>query len=281
MTRGLRTSGPLMLPSAAVFLLVFVAPLSYFFVLSFWRVKSYKLVPDLSFANYSRVFDQYHEALLFTFSIALIISATVTLLAFGFAFVVRFKAGKYSNLLLFGVLITLFGGYLSKIYIWKIILGQSGILNSALLGMGFIDTPLDAFLYNPAAVVITLTHYMLPLAILPIYGSLRAIDDVPLRGARDLGASRWRVFWDIIVPQCQTGIMVGFTLSFLFSAGDYVTPKLVGGPYTSMIGVFIQVQFGLRFDAPLGAAMAFSVIAICLIIVGMTALMLRRALRVR
>ena len=281
MIRELRANGLLMLPSAAVFLLIFVAPVSYFFILSFWRAKSYKLVPDFSLANYIRVFDQYHEALVFTFSIALIISATVTVLAFGFAFVVRFKAGKYSNLLLFGVLITLFGGYLSKIYIWKIILGQSGILNSALLALGFIDTPLDAFLYNPVAVVITLTHYMLPLAILPIYGSLRTIEDVPLRGARDLGASRWRVFWDIIAPQCQTGILVGFTLAFLFSAGDYVTPKLVGGPYTSMIGVFIQVQFGLRFDAPLGAAMAFSVIAVCLMIVGMVALTLRRALRAR
>ena len=244
-------------------------------------MKSYQLVADLSLANYARVFEQYYDSLVFTFSIALIISATVTLIAFGFAFVARFKAGRYSTLLLFGVLITLFGGYLSKIYIWKTILGQSGILNSALIGLGFIETPLDAFLYNPAAVVITLTHYMLPLAILPIYGALRSIDDIPLHGARDLGASRWRVFWDIIVPQCQTGILVAFTLTFLFAAGDYVTPKLVGGPYTSMMGVFIQVQFGLRFDAPLGAAMAFSVIAICLIIVGLLALILRRFLRAR
>ena len=166
MIRALRTSGPLMLPSASVFLLIFVAPLSYFFILSFWRVKSYKLVADVSLANYIRVFDQYTDALLFTFGIALIISVVVTALAFGFAFVVRFKAGRFSTVLLFGVLITLFGGYLSKIYIWKIILGQSGILNSALLGLGFIDTPLGAFLYNPAAVVITLTHYLLPLAIL-------------------------------------------------------------------------------------------------------------------
>jgi spermidine/putrescine transport system permease protein len=104
---------------------------------------------------------------------------------------------------------------------------------------------------------------------------------VPLRGARDLGASRWRVFWDIILPQCQAGILVAFTLTFLFAAGDYVTPKLVGGPYTSMIGVFIQMQFGLRFNAPMGAAMAFSVIAICVVMVGLVALLVRRTFRAK
>lgn len=275
------TSGLLILPSVAVFLLIFIAPLSYFFVLSFWRMRAYQLEVDATLDNYVRVFDKYFDSILFTFSVALVIAAVVTLVAFGFAYVVRFKSGRYSTVLLFGVLITLFGGYLSKIYVWKIILGQSGILNSAMITLGIIDEPITAFLYNPIAVVITLSHYMLPLAILPLYGALRSIDDVPLHAARDLGASRWRVFWDIILPQCQTGILVAFTLTFLFAAGDYVTPKLVGGPYTSMMGVFIQIQFGLRFNAPLGSAMAFSIIAICAIIVGLVALVIRRTLRAR
>ena len=270
-----------MLPSAAVFLLIFVAPLSYFFILSFWRVQAYQLETAATFDNYIRVFDTYSSSIAFTFGIALLIAVVVTMVAFGFAYVVRFKAGRYGVALLFVVLITLFGGYLSKIYVWKTILGQTGILNSAIIALGLIDKPITAFLYNPVAVVITLSHYMLPLAILPIYGSLRGIDDVPLRGARDLGASRWRVFWDIILPQCQAGILVAFTLTFLFAAGDYVTPKLVGGPYTSMIGVFIQMQFGLRFNAPMGAAMAFSVIAICMVIVGLVALLVRRTFRAK
>src|SRR5690606_28112011 len=116
-------------------------------------------------------------------------------------------------------------------------------------------------------------------AILPIYGALRSVEDAPLRGARDLGASPARVLWDIVLPQCRNGILIAFSLTFLFAAGDWVTPKLVGGPYTSMIGTFIEYQYGSRFNAPLGSAMAFTVIALCVLVVAGMALLLRRVLR--
>jgi spermidine/putrescine transport system permease protein len=163
--------------------------------------------------------------------------------------------------------------------VWKTILGSEGILNTALIWLGLISEPIKAFLFNPFAVILTLTHYTLPFAVLPIYGSLRAVDDIPLEAARDLGASDRRVFWQIVLPQCRIGIVSAFMLTFLFVAGDYVTPKLVGGPYTSMIGVFIQSQFGHRLNQPLGAAMAFSVIAICVAAVVAVNAILRRVLR--
>ena len=115
-----------------------------------------------------------------------------TLLAFGFAYVIRFRAGRFGNALLFLTLITLFGGYLVKIYAWKSILGRDGILNLALIDLGLIDEPLDAFIYSANGVVITLTYFLLPFAVLPIYGNMRAIRDVTLEAARDLGAGPWR-----------------------------------------------------------------------------------------
>lgn len=281
MSPATRTRSLLLLPSTAVFLLVFVAPLLYFFVISFWRVRAFRLIPDATLFNYAKVLQQHSTSLLFTFAIALIIAVLVTVVAFGFAYVSRFKAGRYGTVLLFMALITLFGGYLTKIYVWRTILGQTGIINSALMTLGLIDEPIAILLYNPVAVVIALSHYTLPLAILPIYGSLRAIDDVPLRAARDLGARRWQVFWEIIMPQCRLGILVAFALSFLFAAGDFVTPLLIGGPYTSMIGKLIQLQFGFHVDAPMGSAMAFTVIAICLVTVSLVALILRQTLRAR
>ncbi len=276
-----RARNVLVLPSLVVFLLVFVAPLVYFLVISFWRVRTFRLVPDATLANYAKTFDKHFDSLFFTFQISLIIAVLVTVVAFCFAYVSRFKAGRYGIVLLFIALITLFGGYLTKIYVWKTILGQSGIINTALMTLSIIDEPITVLLYNPVAVVITIGHYTLPLAILPIYGALRAIDDVPLRAARDLGSSRWRVIWDIILPQCRTGILIAFTLSFLFAAGDFVTPLLIGGPYTSMIGKLIQLQFGFHVDAAMGSAMAFSVIAICLVTVSLVALLLRLTLRAR
>lgn len=279
--KALRGGFWLMAPSLAIFILIFAAPLLYFFVVSFWTKAGTKMVPGVSVQNYIQAFADYGRPLLFTFGMAFLIGVVTTFLAFCFAYVIRFKAGRFALPLLFAVLLTLFGGYLTKIYVWKTILGNVGLLNSALMALGIIDEPASLFLYNPVAVVITLTHYMLPLAILPIYGALRSVEDAPLRGARDLGASPARVLWDIVLPQCRNGILIAFSLTFLFAAGDWVTPKLVGGPYTSMIGTFIEYQYGSRFNAPLGSAMAFTVIALCVLVVAGMALLLRRVLRPR
>ena len=280
--RGLRaTPVLLLLPSLGVFALVFVAPLVWFFIISFWRKERFDIVPDATLDNYAETFGEYSRSLWFTFGIAALIGLITVVLAFCFAYLVRFKAGRYGTPLLFVALITLFGGYLSKVYVWKTILGETGLLNSALLILGVTDEPLVTFLYNPIAVVITLTHFMLPLAVLPIFGSLRSIDDEPLLAARDLGANPFRVFRDIVLPQCRVGLLVAFTLSFLFAAGDWVTPALVGGPYTSMIGTFIEFQYGSRFNQPLGSAMAFTVIGLSLVVIGGAASIARSALKVR
>jgi len=277
----LRANTLLLLPSLAIFTLIFAVPLIYFFVVSFWIKSDIVLVPAFTLANYFTVFEEYSRPLVFTFGMAILIAVVTTVLAFVLGYVIRFKAGRYSLPLLFVVLITLFGGYLAKVYMWKTILGQTGILNSALLLLGLIDQPIRAFLFNPIAVVITLTHYLLPLAVLPIYGSLRSVEDGPLRSAQDLGASPHRVFLDIVLPQCQLGLLVAFSLTFLFVAGDWVTPKLVGGPHTSMIGTFIEYQYGSRFNQPLGSAMAFTVIALCMFIIGVVAVIGRWALKAR
>lgn len=277
-----RTAAPLMLlPSLAVFGLVFVVPLIYLLVVSFWRKDRFGMVPEANLDNYAETFGEYLPSLWFTFAMATVIAVVTVLLAFCLAYVIRFKAGRYAVPLLFVSLITLFGGYLSKIYVWKTILGETGILNTTLLLLGILDEPTTAFLYNPIAVVITLTHFLLPLAVLPIYGALRAIDDAPLRAARDLGASPLRVFRDIVLPQCRSGIVAAFSLAFLLAAGDWVTPDLVGGPYTSMIGTFIEFQYGSRFNRPLGSAMAFVVIAFSVVIVGAFAYGVRASLRPR
>jgi spermidine/putrescine transport system permease protein len=279
--RGLRGGSWLVAPSLAIFAFIFAAPLVYFFAVSFWRKEGFEKVPTLIVDNYVQVADEYARPLAFTFGIALLIGVITTALAFCYAYVIRFKAGRFAAPLLFVALLTLFGGYLSKVYVWKTILGQFGLLNSALIALGVIDQPITLFLYNPVAVVITLTHYLLPLSVLPIYGSLRSIGDVPLQSACDLGAGPFRVVWDVILPQCRVGLLVAFALAFLSAAGDWVTPTLVGGPHTAMIGTFIEYQYGSRFNQPLGSAMAFTVIAICVVIVGGAALLLRWSLKPR
>jgi spermidine/putrescine transport system permease protein len=263
-------------PALVIFAVFFALPMSYFFVVSFWQLRSYKLVPDITFSNYAEVVDEYLWSAVFTLIISFLIAILTSIVGFMIAYYVRFKSHRYGSTILLIVFVTLFGGYLVKIYSWKTILGTQGILNTALIASGVIDEPVTWLLYSPSAVVITLVHFLLPFAVLPIYGSLRGIDETPLAAARDLGASKSRVFRDIILPQCQAGLFAAFTLSFLIAAGDYVTPRLVGGPNTFMAGNFVESQFINRLNAPIGSALSFSLMASCgLILIAVRMLMTR------
>ena len=174
------------------------------------------------------------------------------LLGFLYAFIIRFKAGRWGQLLLFIVLTTLFGGYLMKIYAWKTILGNEGLLNTALISMGVIDQPISALLYSPGAIVVTLIHFVLPFAVLPIYASMRGIKDIEIEVARDLGARPLVVLSNIIVPRCRNGLLTAFAFSFLITAGDYVTPLMVGGNRPSSATLSAAVRQPLRLASRLG-----------------------------
>ena len=256
----------LLMPASLVFIAAFAAPLLFFLVVSFWSVRARIMRPDFTFKNYIATWADYYDAMASTLLIALAIGSVTTILAFAFAYAIRFKCGRLEVPLLFLALITLFGGYLVKIYAWKSILGREGILNQFLLWTGIIDQPLDALLYSVNGVVITLTYFLLPFAVLPIYGNLRAITPATIEAARDLGASRWAVLRDIVVPQCEKGIVIAFTFAFLITAGDYVTPRFVGGG-AAMMGHFIELQFSLGFNWPMGSAMSFTVMAMSLVLV--------------
>lgn len=234
--------------------------------------------PDFTLKNYVATWTDYYDAMASTLLIALAIGLLTTLLALAFAYAIRFKCGRLEMPLLFLALITLFGGYLVKIYAWKSILGRDGILNQFLLWTGLIDEPLDALLYSVNGVIITLTYFLLPFAILPIYGNLRAIRPATIEAARDLGAGRGAVLRDIVIPQCEKGIVIAFTFAFLITAGDYVTPRFVGGG-AAMMGHFIELQFSLGFNWPMGSAMAFTVMAVSLALVMILRGLLRRSLQ--
>jgi spermidine/putrescine transport system permease protein len=269
---------PLLAPAAFVWVALFAVPLSSFFLFSFWSVRARVMRPDLTPKNYVATFTQYGDVLIVTLAIAFTIACVTTLLAFAFAFAIRFRAGRFGDMLLLVTLIAIFGGYLVKIYAWKSILGRDGIINGFLLWTGVIDEPLGFLIYSPSAVVVTLTYFLLPFAVLPIYGSMRGIPDELIEAARDLGATSLAASRDIVMPLCERGIYVAFLFSFLISAGDYVTPRFVGGG-ASMMGHFIETQFSFGFNWPMGSAMSFTLLAASLLIVLAFRLALRMGLR--
>jgi spermidine/putrescine transport system permease protein len=261
-----RVTALLLAPAALIFLLLFVGSSLFYFIISFWSVKGFKLMPDFTLANYGKALVQHWRVLAFTLQLAFVTAVLTTVLGFVFAYIARFKAGRWGTFLLLSAVITLFGGYLMKIYAWKTILGTEGVINTALLSLGLIDEPLTFLFYNPGAIVATLVHFLLPLAVLPIYSSLRGIPDDEVEVARDLGAGGWRVVADIVVPQCHTGLIAAFALCFLVAVGDYVTPALVGGT-VSMVGSVIQDLFGRALQPPLGAATSFVMLGSSFLIV--------------
>ena len=255
-------------PAGAILAGLFAVPLAALFVVSFWSVRSFALRPDFTLAAYIKVWTDYAGVFGFTLGLALATAAICAALGFVFAYGARVHAGRWADALVLAVIVTLFGGYLVKVYAWKSILGADGILNSALMSVGLIDQPLPWLIYTPGAVVLTLVHFQLPFSFLPIYASLRNLQTETVEAARDLGATPLQIVRRVVIPQCRTGLVTAFAFAFLISAGDYVTPQFLGGPSTTMLGQFIAIEFSTRFNWPGGAAMSFALLAACLGIVG-------------
>jgi len=266
-------------PAGLAWLLLFAAPIAYFFLISFWSVKARIMRPDFTGKNYVAAMSEYGDVLFHTLLIGLAIAFVTTILAYAFAFAIRFRAGPFGNALLLLTLITLFGGYLVKIYAWKSILGRDGIINGVLAWLGLIDEPLTFFIYSANGVVITLAYFLLPFAVLPIYGNMRSIPDSLIEAARDLGAGAFRASRDVVLPLCERGIAAAFLLTFLISVGDYVTPRYVGGG-TSMMGHFIETQFSFGFNWPMGSAMAFTLMVASLVVFALCRFAFRRLIEI-
>jgi spermidine/putrescine transport system permease protein len=266
-------------PAGLAWILLFAAPIAYFFLISFWSVKARIMRPDFTGKNYVAAMTEYGDVLFHTLLIGLAIAFVTTILAYAFAFAIRFRAGPFGNALLLLTLITLFGGYLVKIYAWKSILGRDGIINGVLAWLGLIDEPLTFFIYSANGVVITLAYFLLPFAVLPIYGNMRSIPDSLIEAARDLGAGAFRASRDVVLPLCERGIAAAFLLTFLISVGDYVTPRYVGGG-TSMMGHFIETQFSFGFNWPMGSAMAFTLMVASLVVFALCRFAFRRLIEI-
>jgi spermidine/putrescine transport system permease protein len=266
---------PLLAPALALVTGLCLVPMALLFAVSFWSVRNFRLTPGFSLAAWARFFENYGTLAGYSIAVGLVVAVICTVLGLAFAYAVRFRAGRFGDALIFATLTTLFGGYLVKIYAWKAILGADGLINQSLMALGVIDAPTPLFLYNRFSVMVALVHFLLPMAILPIYGAMRNIPAELVESARDLGASGARAFFTVVVPLCRSGLFAAFAFCFLLAAGDYVTPLLIGGAGGSMLGQFIALEFSTRFNWPAGAAMSFGLLGACLLVLGAAAVIAR------
>lgn len=259
-------------------------PLGAIVLFSFWTQDYLTLITEPTLANYREAWDNplYGELLQRSLWIAAAATAVTVVLAFPIAYFVSFHVRpERKSLWLFLITIPFWTSYLIRVFLWKVILGFNGVLNTSLQGLGLIEEPLTFILYNANAVVITLAHAFAPFAILPIFVALERIDRSLLEAGRDLGETTLMTFWRVTLPLAMPGVVAAVLIVFIPTIGDYVTPRLVGGPEGSMIANMIQVQFLRLNNAPMGAALAViamaSVSALALLFVWLN----RRFLRVK
>ena len=168
-------------------------------------------------------------------SVKLSFLTTVITFAVGFptAWFIATRPPKARALWLFLITIPFWTSYLIRVFLWKVILGYNGVINSGLLSIGVIDEPLQWINYNVGALIMTLAHAYAPFAILPIFVSLEKIDRSLLEAGQDLGETRLRTFWRVTLPLSMPGLVAAVLIVFTASSGDYVTPELMGGAVRS------------------------------------------------
>ena len=249
-------------------LLLLLAPLLLMLTLSFWTQDYLTLDRTLTLNNYVEAWT--HPVYQMLFQRSLLISLSVTVLtifiAFPVAYYISFYGGSKKTLWIFLVTIPFWTSYLLRMFLWKVILGYNGVLNSFLLWLEIITEPLTVILYNANAVILALTHGWAPFAILPIFVSLEKIDRALLEASRDLGDNAIQQFFRIVLPLSMPGVVAAGLIVFIPTIGEYITPKLVGGTDGLMIANMIQVQFSKANNAPLGAALSVSSLIIVTLI---------------
>jgi len=225
-------------------------------------------VPDFQFGNYLILLEdsQYWTVLLRSVKVSVLVSLLAFGMGYPLAYFLAFKV-QSERLRLFlyvATIVPLWVSYLLRAYTWKTILGSEGILNSFLMWIGILDEPSTLFLYNEFAMVVTMAYIFTPFMVMPIYASLEKIPRSLIEASKDLGSARFGTFWRITLPLTMPGVLAGFTFTFGLSVGDFVSPLLVGGPYSNMISNVIATQFGMAMNWPLGAALGVVMLFIVL-----------------
>lgn len=245
-----------------LFLLAFfVLPVVLLFGVSFLQGRSFQILFEPTLENYTRSLTAtgFWKVTVVGLQNGLFTALASVLLCFPVAWFMVYRTR--SSLLLYLVLLSWFSSYLVRVYAWRSILGTNGVINSALIGAGVIDAPLDWLIFSPFATVITLIHIMVPFTLLILVSALRDVKRDFLDAAHDLGARGPAVLLRVVLPMAHKGVVGSFMFTFILAAGDFVTPQLLGGRNGVTTGLLIANQFRSAGNWPLGSAMAFILLA--------------------
>lgn len=249
-------------PAATLLAILFLVPILIVAAYSLLSRGPYGgVMPPWTIENYTRLADPLYLAILWRTIVYSFIATAVCLFAgFPLAWFIS-RSGRRKSIFLALVIVPFWTSFLVRTYAWMFLLRDTGLINSALQWLGIIHDPLP-LLYNPFAVIIGLVYGYLPFMILPIYATLEKLDPALLEAAADLGARPMTAMFQVVIPLAKPGMLAGGVLVFISCLGAYLTPDLLGGGKTIMIGNLVQNQFTAARDWPFGAALSLLLMAV-------------------
>jgi len=253
------------LPALAALIVLFAIPLLVVVVYSFGtRTRTGRTdLSQLDLAAYQRLTDPLVlEIVSRSVGYALLTTVICLVIGYPFAYHLATRAPRVRAVLLVLVMLPFWSNFLVRTYAWRVLLGSDGPLVGALGFLGFDDVRL---LFTPFAIVLGLVYGFLPFMVLPLYAAIERIDHTLIEAARDLHASGWKAFRNVTLPLSRSGIIAGSVLVFIPSFGAYVTPELLGGSRTTMIGSYVVRQFLSARDWPFGSALSVAILAVMLV----------------
>ncbi|MEH7826958.1 ABC transporter permease [Gemmobacter denitrificans] len=256
-------------PPAIYAILLLAAPLVTVVVYSLMVDAKAGLSAGLTFGNYIEVWTGriYQAIMLRSLWVAAAVTLITVLLAYPVAYFVSFHVAQdKKSLWLFLITIPFWTSYLIRVFLWKVILGYNGVINSGLMGLGLIDEPLTVINYSIGSMIMTLAHAYAPFAILPIFVSLEKIDRSFLEAGQDLGESKFMTFLRVTLPLSMPGVIAAVLIVFIPTIGDYVTPDLIGGGKIPMIANMIEGKMLKQNDKAMGSALAMTAMLIVAIV---------------
>jgi spermidine/putrescine transport system permease protein len=254
----------LLLGPGLTWLCLFLAlPCALIFVYSFFERGVYGGIDYIfGFDNYLRAADPLYLKI-FLQSVKIAVTTTALALAIGYpaAYFIALAPPSRQKTLLILAILPFWSNYLIRTYAWIVLLNREGLINRALGGLGLIDEPLP-LLYNEFAIVVGLLYAYLPFMILTLYASIARLGPDLREASTDLGGNVVQTFLHVTLPLTVPGIAAGSVFVFVLSVGNFITPDLLGGGRSIMVGNLIYDQFLSARDWPFGASLAFILIAI-------------------
>ncbi len=253
-------------PSAVTMLVLFVAPMAILLAYGFLTRGAYGGTGlPWTLENWARLPDPLYIGIVMR-SFVVAAMSTLLCLALGFPLALFIaRSGRRKSLYLALVILPFWTSFLVRTYAWMFLLRDTGLVNTVLLATGVIEEPLP-LLYNYGAVILGLVYGYLPFMVLPLYATLERLDKCLLEAAADLGATPWQALWRVLVPSSMPGIRAGSILVFIPCLGAYLTPDLLGGGKTILVGNLIQNQFTTARDWPFGAAVTLALMAVVMLL---------------